>query len=93
MVSSMEVKLNTNTEPVGHNPIGPNKPRETAVPGDTVLLDGTDLLARALDGTPDLRPGVVERARELMKDVSYPPRETIQQIATLLAIEYDGRLG
>ena len=42
-------------------------------------------LDRALADTPDLRADRVERARELIRDVSYPPEETIQRIASLLA--------
>lgn len=52
---------------------------------DTAQFDRAAALNRALADTPDLRANEVERARELIGDVSYPPAETIQRIASLLA--------
>ena len=43
-------------------------------------------LERALEQTPTVRVGHVERARDLIGDVNYPPRETIRRISHLLAL-------
>jgi hypothetical protein len=45
-------------------------------------------LEKALEQTSDVRSEVVERARELVGQVNYPPRETLRQIATLLAMHF-----
>ena len=44
-------------------------------------------LEARLAATPDVRPEVVERAKQLIGDPTYPPSEAIQRIATLLAME------
>ncbi|HSH15114.1 MAG TPA: hypothetical protein VLD18_03705 [Verrucomicrobiae bacterium] len=36
--------------------------------------------------TPEVRQQVVERARRLIEDTSYPPQEAINKIADLLAM-------
>ncbi|MEW6158462.1 MAG: hypothetical protein AB1813_13600 [Verrucomicrobiota bacterium] len=53
---------------------------------DQVQFTQAEGLNAALKQTPAIRPGVVERARDLVGDVSYPPRETIRSIAELLAL-------
>ena len=53
---------------------------------DTAQFDRASALDRAMSDTPGVRAGEVERARTLIGDVSYPPAETIQRIASLLAV-------
>jgi hypothetical protein len=44
-------------------------------------------LEKSLHDTPDSRPEAVEKARQLINDVQYPPQETIKKISHLLAIK------
>jgi len=53
---------------------------------DPKLDANVDRLTPALAETPDMRPEAVARARELIEDVHYPPAETTQRIARLLAL-------
>jgi hypothetical protein len=53
---------------------------------DPKLDANVDRLTRALAATPDMRPEAVARARELIEAVHYPPAETTQRIAHLLAM-------
>jgi hypothetical protein len=46
-------------------------------------------LDQALASVPDVRPEVVERARNLVNLVQYPPAETMRKIARLLAMEIE----
>jgi hypothetical protein len=50
-------------------------------------FDNADALEKALERTPDVRSEVVERGKQLVADQTYPPRETLQRIAALLAME------
>lgn len=63
-----------------------------AAPGapdaDSTHFDGTAALNHALADTPDVRADQVERARRLIGTVAYPPTETIQRIASLLATNF-----
>ncbi len=89
MVSSMEVKLDTNVDPVSHRPASPSKGRPIEVAADSVQFDQTRDLDDALRTTTDVRPDEVQRAQQLIGDVTYPPPETIRRIAALLAMNLD----
>ncbi len=56
--------------------------------GDQASFLRSEALNRALRDTPDVRPERVARARELIGDVQYPPRETITKISNLLAVHW-----
>lgn len=45
-------------------------------------------LKQALDETPIVRVSKVEEARNLVEDAKYPPREIIEHISHLLAINW-----
>lgn len=64
-------------------------PRALARTGDEVSLEQSAALLTALADTPDVRPEEVERAKQLIGDVRWPPEETIRRIAELLAINSD----
>lgn len=84
---SMQVSPNSNSGPV---PRAGWRAFQRAAGGggaDTAQFDRATALDRALMDTPDLRPGEVARARVLIGDVSYPPPQTIQRIASLLAMD------
>jgi hypothetical protein len=52
--------------------------------GNPAPLD-SEVLTRALDEVPDVRPEAVARGRELFADMPYPPAEIIQGISRLIA--------
>ena len=54
---------------------------------DGVSFDRSAALERALAATQEVRPEVVERARRLIEDTSYPPPEAINRIANLLGMK------
>lgn len=86
----MEIKPSHDLGAVTRLVSGLTRPGETKAAGDTVVFDRAEALNQALDTTPGARPDVVARTRALVADSSYPPRETIQRIASLLAIHLDG---
>ena len=51
------------------------------------VFENSRALEARLEAIPDVRREVVEYGRRLVGDPAYPPRETIQLIATLLAME------
>jgi hypothetical protein len=82
----MEVKFNSHVEPVGRSPLGPHKRSEVPLPADSAIFNRSLALNEALEKTQVARPEFVRRGQELIGDVEYPPRQTIRQIATLLAM-------
>lgn len=84
----MEIKLDLNA---GRLPaVGASKPaaRATEAPGEKTDFRETAALQRALERTPDVRSDVVDQARRVVGEPDYPPRETLQKIATLLALQF-----
>lgn len=81
----MQISPNNSSGPVGRTYWKSFAPAPGGPGVDTAQFDHAAALNRALADTPDLRAGEVERARELIGDVSYPPAETIKRIASLLA--------
>ena len=64
--------------------------RSAATPrpvGDGASFERSAALNRSLADTPEVRREVVERARRLIEDTSYPPPEAINKIADLLAMK------
>ena len=60
---------------------------ETSTARDEVALENSRALTQALLATPEVRADKVRRAREMVSEPNYPPRETIQKISHLLAIQ------
>lgn len=84
----MEVNLNINTGParqVGSR--SPAPPARPAAPVETVSFRGSAAVNQALQQTPASRPEAVAKAETLVADVKYPPAETIEAIANLLAMK------
>ncbi|HEV8541080.1 MAG TPA: hypothetical protein VGR78_01700 [Verrucomicrobiae bacterium] len=50
-------------------------------------FENSRALETQLTQLPDVRPEKVDDAKRLIGDPAYPPRVTIQRIATLLAIK------
>src|SRR5262249_43102540 len=51
---------------------------------DRLSSSNTDALRQALNNTPEVRADVVKRAKELLADPTYPPREIIAQLSKLM---------
>lgn len=56
---------------------------------DRVTFDDSVALNSSLENVPDTRAAAVQRARDLIGDVAYPPEETIRKLSHLLAIKLD----
>ncbi len=81
----MNIELNLN----GVSPVPQPKPafrgRQAEPVGDKADFRGTEALTQALAQSPDTRPEAAKRARDVIGSVKYPPEETLDRIATLLA--------
>ena len=63
------------------SPAGPSAPRPNAPRPDQISTDSADYLRGALVRQPAVRPEVVERARKLASDPTYPSPEIIKRVA------------
>ena len=61
------------------------KATSLASPGAATNFEAAKHLNQALTGTPDVRADKVARAKELLADPNYPPRELLDNISSLLA--------
>lgn len=84
----MEIKINRNIDSVTRVPSTPAK-ASRPIDADAALsvFENSHALEARLEAIPDVRSDRVETGRRLVGDPTYPPRETIQRIATLLAVE------
>ena len=85
----MEVKANQNVDIAQRVIANQTKPRPAAAGSDTASFTRVAALDEALHATPTMRPEAVARAKELISDVLYPPADTINGIATLLALKLE----
>lgn len=85
----MEIRSNYGSQPV--NPAHTGKPavRPGQSSESTVDISSSQKLEEKLQSLPDARPEVVQRGRELVSDVNYPPKEGIDRISQLLAIKFN----
>lgn len=83
----MQVNPSHPSDPVGQT----ERVRRSSAPprtvGDGASFERSAALSRSLASTPEVRQAVVERARRLIEDTSYPPAEAINKIADLLAMK------
>lgn len=82
----MQVNPSHPSDPIGqteHMRRSGTSPRPAA---DGAAFERSAALNRSLADLPDVRRQVVERARRLIEDTSYPPQEAINKIADLLAM-------
>jgi hypothetical protein len=84
----MEINLDVNARKVLPNAAPPPASRMPgrSEPANTEFRAAA-ALERALERRPDVRPDRVEEARNLVGQPTYPPRETIRKIASLLAMQ------
>lgn len=57
--------------------------------GERLSSAQTDALRSALGASPEIRPEVVQRGRQLAIGPGYPPREIIEQISKILVQSRD----
>jgi hypothetical protein len=84
----MEIKLNVNVDSVAR--VSSTRPRASRpIDSDSALsaFENSRALEARLEQLPDIRADKLETGRRAVGDPTYPPRETIQRIATLLAMQ------
>ena len=84
----MEIKLNSNIDSVarlGNHQLKTSRPIDQQ-PSMSEFQNSQALETR-LNDLPDVRTDKLQEAKRLVGDPTYPPRETIQRLATLLAID------
>jgi hypothetical protein len=86
----MEVKANTNIDAAQRVIVNQARTRTPQPEADTTSFIRAEALDQALQAIPAVRPEAVARARELVSNVKYPPADTIQGIAALLALKIKG---
>ncbi|MCF7668395.1 MAG: hypothetical protein K9N48_01300 [Verrucomicrobia bacterium] len=85
----MQIDPNINAGSVKKiNPAAENKTKAKA-PKDFVDFGHAQALEQSLRETPDVRPEMVQKAREVYGDPGYPPEEIVQRLSLLLASELD----
>ncbi|MFO1511607.1 MAG: hypothetical protein U1F83_01625 [Verrucomicrobiota bacterium] len=86
----MEVKANLNIDAAQRVIVSNARARSPQPETDTTSFRRAEALDQALQATSAVRPEAVARARELVSNVKYPPADTIQSIAALLALKIEG---
>ena len=84
----MEIKLNVNVDSVAR--VSSTRPKASRpIDSDSALsaFENSRALEARLEQLPDVRADKLETGRRAVGDPAYPPRETIQRIATLLAMQ------
>lgn len=56
---------------------------------DSLSTSNAEALKQALASSPEIRPEVVARGRELAADPTYPPRQIIEQLAKMFTAASD----
>ncbi len=83
----MQVNPSHQNDPVGQTEFVRRPATPSTGAADDTSFEQSTALTRSLSLTPDVRPDVVARARELIADVNYPPEEAINKISDLLAMK------
>lgn len=83
----MEVKANINIDASPRVGVNPARRQTVSARADTVSFQKVEALDQALQATPPVRTEEIARARDLIGDVKYPPADTINSIAALLALK------
>lgn len=81
----MQIKLNSNVDPVVNVPQGASKAPAGSSAADPASFAQAERLDQVLATSPDTRAAAVASAKQLIAQSSYPPPETIDKIAALLA--------
>ena len=88
----MEIKLNTNLDSVarGQNTQS-NASRAIERKSDVPAFENSKALEAQLANLPDVRLDKLEQALNLIGQPAYPPQETINGLAALLAVHFNHR--
>jgi hypothetical protein len=86
----VNVRFNTNIGSITGEVPDRAKSQKAPSGQDDVWLDQSAHLDRSFATTPEMRPEVVQRGRQMIGDVTYPPDETIRKLAALLAMNMAG---
>lgn len=87
----MEIKLNSNIDSVARlNTVQSRAYRPVASQPALSEFENSQALEARLSELPEVRAEKLQDAKRLVGDPAYPPRETIQRLATLLAIDSSG---
>ena len=84
----MEIKLNVSVDSVAR--VSSTRAKASRpIDSDSALsaFENSRALEARLEQLPSVRADKLETGRRLVGDPAYPPRETIERIATLLAIQ------
>ena len=83
------MEINSNLNPGRVRSVSDKAPaaRPSSPVENPTEFGGSARLNQAVRSTPESRAAVVERAKGLAADPSYPPLETINRIANLLALK------
>lgn len=84
-VVNMEINLNPGLSEVPSTPPPRRATESVSLGRDASEFAQAATLEKALAATPDVRADVVDQAKQLVAQSAYPPPETIQRIASLLA--------
>lgn len=82
----MEVRLDINGVRTPAPPVAKPAGKASKTVEEKISFNDAATLEKALQETPEVRTDVVDNAKRLIGDPTYPPRETLQKIANLLAI-------
>jgi hypothetical protein len=82
----MEIKPNYQASSVDPTQSGRPAAKPAQVENQSTDFSSSQRLDESLRNLPDVRPEVVQRGRELVGTVNYPPPEGIRRISQLLAI-------
>ena len=87
----MEIKLNSSIDSVARlNTVQPKASRPVDHQPAASEFQNSRALESRLADLPEVRTDKLQEAKRLVGDPAYPPRETIQRLAALLAIEGKG---
>jgi hypothetical protein len=82
----LNVQINPNNGLAAANSVsGPAKTVRRTVETDSAAFAHADELSQALDNQEDVRAVKVNNASALLKQSQWPPKETIQRMASFLA--------
>lgn len=85
----MEIKLNSNIDSVARmQNIRSNVPREVQNGTEIPVFENSKALEKQLKDLPEVRTEKLERARSLVGHPQYPPSETMNGLANLLAVHF-----
>jgi len=82
----MHINPSHHSDPIGQTEQVRRSGTSPRPAADGTAFERSAALNRSLANTPEVRQQVVERARRLIEDTSYPPQEAINKIADLLAM-------